>query len=243
VFPDATPFRSVVMLASSVAAALGVPVGLCPAQRVTWETPFLVLPGLAARTRITAWKVLPHVRGHLTDEPISRVRAFLDLVRDRNAARALLFIGTLVVGHFSIIPLLSPYLVANVGLPESRLFLVYLVGGVVTTFSSPLVGRLADRMGHLRVYAVLVIVACGVTLLLSNSGPRPTWYILVLSGLFFVFASGRFVPAQAMLTMADLSRRSQLIGGGQRAMDPGLAAVDFNDTRTQMNQFRKRRRL
>jgi hypothetical protein len=40
-----------------------------------------------------------------------------------------------------------------------------------------------------------------------------------------------------------LTGRSQFTGGGQRAMNPSLAALDFDDTRAQMDQFRKRRRL
>ncbi len=47
-----------------------------------------------------------------------------------------------VMGHFMVIPYLAPYLVGNVGLDEGHLFLVYLVGGVVTIFTGPFVGKL-----------------------------------------------------------------------------------------------------
>jgi predicted MFS family arabinose efflux permease len=110
--------------------------------------------------------------------------------------------GALVFSHFTIIPLLSPYLVHNVGVPEKHLFLVYLVGGVLTVFTLPYVGRLADRHGRWRILAVLVFVACGVTLMLTNAPRLPLVLTLVLGGLFFVFASGRFVPAQAILSLA-----------------------------------------
>lgn len=217
----------IIMTAFSVAAALGVPFGLYLAQHLAWEAPFLVLAGLSALTWMIAWKVLPHVRGHLTPEPRRRFHAFIELLKDPNAGRALLFIGSLVVGHFALIPLLSPYLVANVGMPESQLFLIYLVGGTLTAFTSPIVGKLADRLGHLRVYAVLVAVACTVMVILSHSGPRPTWYILILTGLFFVFASGRFVPAQALLTMAvPASRRGAFmsLSGCARDLASGLTS-------------------
>ncbi len=38
--------------------------------------------------------------------------------------------------------------------------------------------------------------------LLTSSGPLPVWQILILAGLFFTFASGRFVPGQATVSMA-----------------------------------------
>jgi predicted MFS family arabinose efflux permease len=110
--------------------------------------------------------------------------------------------ASLIVGHFMIIPLLSPHLVHNVGLPEKQLFLVYLVGGVCSVFSAPLVGKLADRLGLVRVFTALAIIACTVVVLLANAGPLPLWAVLALSGLFFMFASGRFVPGQAIMSLA-----------------------------------------
>ena len=216
----------IVMTAFSVAAALGVPFGLQLAQRFQWEAPFFMLASVAAVMWLVAFMGLPAVRGHLQD-PGSRTRAFAALLRDANAGRALLFMATLVFGHFAIIPLLSPYLVANVGLPERHLFLVYFVGGALTVFTAPLVGRLADSMGRFRVYSILVAVAGLVTLALAHAGPLPAWAVLALSGLFFVFASGRFVPAQAIVSLAvPASRRGAFmsLSGCARDLAAGLTS-------------------
>jgi len=135
------------------------------------------------------------------------VREFADLLRDGNVGRALLFMGAMVFGHFSIIPLLSPYLVSNVGIREKDLLLVYFVGGVLTVFTGPVVGRLADRHGRQLVFSCLVLVACLVTLALTSAGRLPLWLVLTLSGLFFVFASGRFGPGLAIMSLAVLPRQ------------------------------------
>jgi len=192
----------IVMTAFSVAAALGVPFGLQLAQRFHWEAPFFMLAAVAATMWLVAFKGLPAVRGHLSANPVGRMRAFIGLLRDPNAGRALLFMATLVFGHFAIIPLLSPYLVANVGLPERYLALLYLVGGGLTVFTAPFVGRLADRLGRFRVYCGLVVVAWVVTLAIAYAGPLPVWTVLLLSSSFFIFASGRFVPGQAIMSLA-----------------------------------------
>jgi predicted MFS family arabinose efflux permease len=196
----------IVMTAFSLAAALGVPFGLQLAQYFQWEAPFFLLGGIACVMWVSLLSVLPPVRAHLA-EPGDRTRAFAELLRDANAGRALLFMGALVFGHFSIIPLLSPHLVSNVRLPERDLFLVYFVGGTLSVFTAPLVGRLADSLGRFRIYCGLVAVACLVTLALAYAGPLPVWTVLVLSGAFFVFASGRFVPGQAIVTLAVPSSR------------------------------------
>jgi DHA1 family inner membrane transport protein len=218
----------IVMTAFSAAAALGVPFGLKLAQQFRWETPFFALAGFSAVIWVVAYLGLPSVRGHLDATDSNPRRAFGELLRDANAGRALLFMSTMVLGHFIIIPLLSPYLVANVGLPERDLFLIYFTGGVLTVFSAPLIGRLADSHGRLRVFAVLVAVAIAVTLLLTHAGPLPVWTVLALSGSFFVFASGRFVPGQAIMTLAvPASRRGAFmsLSGCARDLTMGFTST------------------
>ena len=215
----------IVMTAFSVAAALGVPFGLQLAQMFRWEAPFFVLAGMASVMWTIALLKLPAIRGHL-ENGRSR-RAFLELLCDANAGRALLFMVATVLGHFTIIPLLSPYLVSNVGLPERDLFLVYLTGGVLTVFTAPQIGKLADRFGRRRVFSVLVVIASLVTLFIVNSGPLPVWAVLVSGGAFFIFASGRFVPGQAIMTLAvPASRRGAFmsLSGCARDLAMGLAS-------------------
>jgi predicted MFS family arabinose efflux permease len=213
------------MTAFSAAAAVGVPFGLRLAQDFRWEAPFFMLAGIAGGVWAIAFLRLPAVRGHLENGHARR--AFAELLTDGNAGRALLFMATMVLGHFAIIPLLSPYLVANAGLPERDLFLVYFTGGVLTVFTAPVIGRLADRLGRFRVFAALVSVACIVTLAITHSGRRPVWAVLVLAGLFFVFASGRFVPGQAIMTLAvPASRRGAFmsLSGVARDLTMGVAS-------------------
>jgi predicted MFS family arabinose efflux permease len=133
-----------------------------------------------------------------------------------------------VFGHFAIIPLLSPYLVGNVGVLERNLFLVYLVGGLLTVFTAPIVGRMADSLGRKQVFTGLVAVACLVTIWISNSGHLPLWVVLVQAGAFFVFASGRFIPGQAIMTLAvPSSRRGAFmsLSGCARDLAMGLAST------------------
>lgn len=192
----------IIMTAFSVAAALGVPFGLKIAEWWRWEAPFLVVAGIAVVVWISLYRILPPVRAHLDDGKVKSSKDIFLLLKDMNAWRGLFLMMTLVFGHFTIIPFLSPFLVWNVGLPEKDLFLVYMVGGAVTVFTGPQIGKLADKHGRFFIYCILVAGACVVIRLLTSSGPRPEWQVLLLSGLFFMFASSRFIPSQATITMA-----------------------------------------
>ncbi len=217
----------VVMTAFSAAAALGVPFGLKLAQMFRWEAPFFMLAAMAVIIWTIAYLRLPSVRGHLENNGDDPKRAFAELLRDRNAWRALLFMSAAVVGHFAIIPLLSTFLVGNVGLPESDLFLVYMTGGVMTVFTAPVVGKLADSLGRRRVFAGMVMVACVVTVWIAQSGLLPAWVVMVQAAMFFVFASGRFIPGQAIMTLAvPASRRGAFmsLNGCARDLAMGFAS-------------------
>ena len=197
----------IVMTSFSAAAALGVPFGLLLAQQSRWETPFYLLAGIAMLIEALLFFSLPHVRGHLAGGVPPTFKNFLSLLSDGNAWKALTLVVALVFGHFTIIPFLSPHLVFNLKLPESYLALVYVIGGALTIVTAPMVGRLSDRFGRARVFTVLVSMAAAVIMALTHAGPLPVAGTLVLTGLFFIFASGRYVPAQAVLTSAVPSVR------------------------------------
>jgi MFS transporter, DHA1 family, inner membrane transport protein len=197
----------IIMTAFSAAAALGVPLGLKLAQWWKWEAPFLAIAAIAAVVWVLLARVLPPVRSHLDLVGADPRKDFMILLKDRNAWTGISLMMICVIGHFMIIPYLPPYLVGNVGLAEKHLFLVYLVGGVVTIFTGPFVGKIADRHGRFATFVVLVTIACGVVFHMATSGPLPLWHVLVNAALFFIFASGRFVPAQATISLAVPSAR------------------------------------
>ena len=214
----------IVMTAFSAAAALGIPFGLKLAQYFRWEAPFFMLAILGSVIWMIGYFRLPPVRGHLDNGHAAR--AFTELLRDANAGRALLFMIAMVFGHFIVIPLLSPYLVYNVGLPEEDLFMVYFTGGVLTVFTSPRIGKMADRFGRLRVFTGLVCIAIAVTLFITHSGKLPVWAVLLSGGAFFVFASGRFVPGQAIMTLAvPASRRGAFMSLSGCARDLAMGVT------------------
>jgi predicted MFS family arabinose efflux permease len=196
----------IVMTAFAVAAAVGVPVGLQLALHFGWRSPFTYLAAFAAVVWCVVFRYVPPVRGHL-QSGASKGQAFKELLRDANAGRAILFMGVMVLGHFSIIPLLSPHLVGDLALPEKYLSVFYFIGGVVSVVTAPRVGRLADRHGRQRVFTYMVATASVIILIIANAGPLPAWATLVLGGFFFMFASGRFVPGQAIVTLAVPSSR------------------------------------
>jgi predicted MFS family arabinose efflux permease len=121
--------------------------------------------------------------------------------------KAFALVVTLMFGAFSVIPYLSPFLVFNVGTPETDLPLVYVTGGGLTLFAAPLIGSLADRYGKLRIYRIVAVVSAVLMLVVTNL-PRVSVPLAVGAvGALMVSNAGRMVAALAMVVGSVLPER------------------------------------
>lgn len=190
--------------AFAAASVFGVPFGLFLASKISWHAPFLFLACLGLPVWIMAWRFIPNTRAESSREnPLQLVRR---VSRDSNQQWALLLIILMMLGQFSVIPFLSPSMVANVGFSESHLAYIYLLGGFTTLFTGPWIGRLADRYGRLRVLYTFLILSIVPVIWITHLGPSPMLAVLVLTTSFFVVSGGRMIPAMAMMTAAVAPR-------------------------------------
>lgn len=200
-FEERGKAMGILMGAFSAASALGVPFGLYLAATYSWRMPFLVLGGLGAvLLLLSIWK-FPNIRGHLdTGKEVSIKRTVSLLVSDANQLNALLLGMVLVLGHFMIIPFISPYMIRNVGFSQMDVTNIFLFGGLSMVFSAPIVGRLTDKYGVMKVFTIAVFLSFIPTIAITHMGSNPVWYALIFTTLFFIFASSRMIPANTMIT-------------------------------------------
>lgn len=189
-----------IMSAFALSSIIGVPIGLVLAAHWSWRAPFFLLVAVSALVLVVAWKILPSMRGHIIEgkahRPLQQMKAVFG---DANHLRAFVFMFTLMFAGFSVIPFISPYMVANVGLKESDLPYLYLFGGLATAFSSRYIGKLADRHGKRQIFTLIGLISIVPLLITTNLPPVPVWMAICASVIFMVFVSGRFVPAMALV--------------------------------------------
>lgn len=153
---------------------------------------------------------------------------FINIFSDANQRAALLFTVTLMLGHFTIIPFIAPYMQLNIGFADKQVSLIYLVGGLLTVVLLPLVGKLADRHGHLRVFAIASVLALFSIYILTNLAAVPIWGALLVTSSFFVVASGRSVPATTMITsVVKPENRGSFMSIRQSFNEAALALSSF----------------
>lgn len=199
----------IVMTAFSVASVIGVPAGLYLATEISWHAPFLVVGILGVIVVALIFRFVPILDGHLLRNEV-RPHPFTvitTILRTPNQLRALWLTTTIMVGHFSIIPFIAPYMVANVGFGENQLYLIYLVGGAATIFTAPIVGKIADRRGKLPVFIVFAVLSLLPIYLITNMPSASLPYVLFVSAIFFIFSNGRLIPTQAMTSSVVLPQQ------------------------------------
>lgn len=193
----------IVMTAFSLAAAIGLPIGLTAAFTFGWQWPFRILALASFFLFIAVQFVLPPVKGHL-EKGVNNGKKTIEFIKNipknQNQWQALTFTMLLIFGQFTVVPFITPYLVENVGFVRQEITLVYLVGGIVTIISNPRIGKWADRTDRYRVFTIMAFFSIIPLLLLTNLPPVPIWVALIVTGALFFGIGGRMVPSTTIVT-------------------------------------------
>lgn len=204
VVPDERRGRAMglVMAAFSVASVFGVPFGLFIASLTNWHAPFFFLAGLAVVILGLIYRFIPHITEHLQTGKAkpSPLQVVQRVTGNANQMRAITLTIMMMLGQFTIIPFLSPYMVANVGFTDMELTYIYIFGGLLTIFTSPWVGKLTDRYGKVEVFTVFMSLNVIPIAIITHLGVTPIPYVLLVSTFFFITSNGRMVPAAALIT-------------------------------------------
>lgn len=210
IISDIIPFErrgtamGVMSTAFSMASILGVPLSLYLANIYGWHAPFYFLSFVCFLVLYFVTTKIPSLTTHIqnqkkTDQIIEPLKKIL---LDKDQRNSLLFMSVLMFGHFAIIPFISPSLVANAGISETALPLIYLTGGICSILTAPLIGKLSDRYGKYKIYIYSLIYSFIPTLLITHQGVAPTSFVLFITGLFFISAGARMIPANTLVTNA-----------------------------------------
>lgn len=191
----------------SAASVLGLPAGLFLAAHLSWHAPFYLLAALTAAVVAFGFLALPAMRAHVSAERPKALGEVAAVLREPAHLRAFALMVAMMFGGFTLTPFLSPYLVSNVGISEVSLSYVYLFGGLATLAVGPLIGRLADRRGHARVFAAVAVFSLVPILAVSHLPRLPLWAVLAVTSMLMAGFAGRMVPAMALVTGSVEPRR------------------------------------
>lgn len=226
----------IVQTSFAASQVLGLPLGLWLANHWGWHAPFVLIAGLGTLAGLViAWGMQP-------------IDAHLRVPNDRSAFQHLLktvsqpvyqrgFAATLLLatGGFMLMPFGSAFTVNNLGLTLAQLPTVYLVTGVCSIITGPLVGKLSDRLGKYPIFVAGTLLSIVMVMIYTNLGLTPLWLVILINVLLFIGISARMIATGALISaVPELQDRGaymsinsslQQFAGGTAAAVAGLIVV------------------
>jgi len=188
------------MLAFSVASVAGVPLGIALGTRLGWQAPFFALTALGLPlVGLAAWS-LPPLAAHLDGPRRHPVAHLVETLTVPAHRRALALIALLMVAAFAVIPFISTALVANGGVRQAQLPVVFVSGGLLTLLSTPLAGRLVDRFGAYPVLRGVVPLSAAMMLVVTQLPAVGVAGAAVVIAVLMATNSSRMVTAMSLIT-------------------------------------------
>ncbi len=193
----------IVMASFSAATVFGIPFCLWIANLYSWHAPFFFLATLSALMWIGIRFEVPAQRQHLEGRTLEQWNLLKNagmILRSENVPMALSLIPLIMLGFFTMIPLLNPFLVSNVGISEDDITLMYLLGGFATIFTSPLAGRAVDRWGSRGIFVMISLLIGPLLVLISHLKPNPLHWVLMHTTALFILGNARMVSSMSLIT-------------------------------------------
>lgn len=222
-----------VQMSFAVSQVAGIPIGLYLANQFNWHAPFSMIVGFSLITAIFTFLFLKPVTKHM--EQKEKQNPVVHLVKTiTNKGYWLPFITTalLSIGGFMLMPFSTPFMINNVGITQAQLPLIYVIMGICSMLTLPLIGKLSDKVGKLTTFNAGSILAAIMVVIYTNLSPVPVWQVIAISALMFAGVMSRMIPSQALMTavpkMQDrgafmsINSSLQQIAGGVASVIAGM---------------------
>lgn len=193
---------STILASFSITSVVGIPVGLMIAEAMDWRWCFYFICAFSLVTLAFVQFILPNVpvkRTYLTVR--ENLQRLVRILFTKEYIHGYLVIGLLAFSGFMIFPFLSPYAVHNIGLLESDLKYIYLVGGILTIVSSRIVGKLTDKYGVLPVAIPAMIITLPSIYFYTSAPPMSLGNLLFISSFFMLMMTARVIPAVTLTSV------------------------------------------
>ena len=229
-----------VQMAFASSQVLGIPIGLYLANELGWHSPFFMIVGICLLVGIFIVIFLKPIDAHLkipsTRNPFKHLAK---TVSQPLYLRAFAATTLLATGGYMLMPFGSAFVVHNLGISLDKLPLLYVVTGIFSMITGPLIGKFSDQVGKYNIFTVGSFVTMIVVAYYCSLGTTPLWIVLVLNIIMFAGVSSRIITSSALITAVpapqdrgsfmSVNSSVQQISGGIASFIAGKIVVETAD--------------
>ena len=215
---------------------LGIPISLYIANAWGWQSPFLMIVGLASIVCVVIMLKLQPINKHLSVQTDRNAFAHLLHTLSKGKYRVgFLATAMLSLGGFMMMPWGSAFAINNLDVTPHQLPMLFMVSGVSALVIMPLIGKLSDKVDKFKIFAAASAWMMVMVVIYTNLTPVPLPVVLIMNVLFMMGIMSRMVPAMALTSalpkMQDrgafmsINSSLQQIAGGVAAAVGGMIVV------------------
>lgn len=214
-----------VQMGFAASQILGIPIGLYFADRIGWHFPFFMIVGISIPVGILIMIYMKPVNAHLSlqtgQNPFQQLQRIVSTRRYLQGFAATVLLAT---GGFMLMPFGSAFSVNNLGVLPKDLFKIFLVTGIVSMITGPLIGKASDKFGKYNLFVIGSIWSIIMVIYYCNLSVVPLWVVFVANSLMFLGVTARMISSSALLsgvpeprdrgTFMSVNASVQYIAGG-----------------------------
>jgi len=230
-----------VQMAFALSQIFGLPIGISLATSFGWHAPFWMIAGAGSILGIVMALKLKPVDQHLhLNIDRNAFHHLLATITRPDYAKAFFATTLLATGGFMLMPFGSAFSVNNLGIRLDQLWLIYLVTGVCSFGSGPLIGIFSDKIGKFNVFCIGTLVSIIMVAIYCHLGITPLWELIVLNVILFVGITSRMISSSALLTAVpdakdrgafmSVNASTQQISGGIASIVAGWIVIQNTNT-------------
>lgn len=229
-----------VQMGFGVSQVLGIPIGLYIANSLGWHVPFLWIAIMAALIAAILFFKLKPITDHLAlQREKTPFQHLLHTITKKNHRVGFLATALLSIGGFMMMPFGSAFAINNLGITKDQLPFIFLMTGIATLFTMPIIGKLSDTFSKFKIFAIGTILATIVINIYAHFAVTPFWIVLVTNVLMMICIMSRMVPSTALASAIPLPQDRgafmsinsslQQMAGGFGAMIAGMIIFQKNN--------------
>lgn len=218
-----------VQTAFAASQVLGVPAGLFLANHWDWHVCFFAIVGLSILAiAVIAFAMEPvdaHLKLKQDKNPFHHLIATVGQPRYTLAFAVTTLLAT---GGYMLMPYSSAFTVNNIGIDIVHLPTIYLVSGLFSIVTGPLVGKASDAFGKYPTFVFGCAMTIVMVLIYTHLGHVSLVTAIIVNVLMFVGIFSRMIPSQALISaIPDPSQRGSFsaVSASLQQLSGGLGSV------------------
>jgi predicted MFS family arabinose efflux permease len=230
-----------VQMGFGASQVLGIPISLFIANHWGWQSPFLMVAGLAILVALTIMMRLQPVNKHLqAQQKYSAFSHLIKTVAKKNYRIGFLATALLSIGGFMMMPFGSAFAVNNLKVTTYQLPALFMVSGLSSLVIMPLIGRLSDRFDKYTIFGIASVWMMFMVTIYTNLSATPLWLVIIFNVLMMMGIMSRMVPSGALTTgLPEMQDRGAFmsINASLQQIAGGIAAAIAGSIVIQKTKF------